>query len=61
MEYPKGIEAYLRKWDNPKYQPSCNSSRREIINRAVAHKTPENLLATSKTFGNGPFACGPCR
>lgn len=57
MDYPKGIEAYLKKWKHDGYNRSCPESRREIIKRAAADKTPENLLAASKTFGKGPFAC----
>jgi hypothetical protein len=55
MEYPKGIETYLKKWDRPEYHKHCRLPRRAIINRAAIHKTPENLLAASKTFGEGHF------
>jgi hypothetical protein len=53
---PKWAVPYLSKWENPNYNPSCSASRREIIKRAVA-APDENLLAASKTFGQGHFYC----
>jgi hypothetical protein len=55
MDHPKWLAPFLSKWANPNYNPGCKASRREIIKRAVADPTDENLLAASKTFGHVSF------